>query len=150
MSIIENFRKDLVGRVHEFTTYNELKPGIDNLQDVSTFNTRFLQMNHALRATVGALASIAGRDKKYLQEFLAGFVNPIYVKSFKYPEKNLFKYDSTFNGILTFDARGVPVQFAEERIQYVYDNFGPWTNAAEFYELVLDFEQNKEIPYKNR
>ena len=115
---IQNFRREWMGNVYSLSNL----PNIDNISekmsDPATFNKRFSQLGQAIRHCFNATGDIAIRDKRYLETFFSNYVNPIITKSYKHPITS--QHLATKN----WDYNGVPVTFAEPRVEYNVDAIG--------------------------
>jgi len=118
MSLNDNFRRDLLGRVFELSQLPAIDSNVESLSNVKTFNDRFRNLQNSLLYSFRAMADIAFRDKKYLQEFFKGYANPIYTKTYAHVLKDAFKVTNYFN------TNGVPVTFTEDMIFYDCDDYG--------------------------
>jgi hypothetical protein len=131
MPDVTNFRQDLSNKIQEFSAYNFLIPTADKNYEISEINTRFLNIHHAVRSCYNAIADIASRDSSFLPSFFQDFVNPIYVKTIKYPNKTLHRLINGFN------TNGTVLSYPEERVVYSYTDLGDITNSISYHYLVF-------------
>lgn len=117
MSLNENFRRDLVSKAYELSKHTDIDNIQEKLTNPATFNKRFKKIQESVISVVEAMADLASKDKKYLQTFFQGYVNPIYVKSFKYESKNSYLVSSYFS------SNGTPIAFNEARVFYSYYDY---------------------------
>lgn len=135
-----NFRRDLAGKVYGLTQYNALQPQVDKNYDTKKLNERFIKLNHAVRTCFDAIADLASRDPSFLPSFFAGFVNPVYVKTFKY---DVLENHTFIDG---FNSNGTPMSFPDARTVYSYPDLGDVTH--EEYECLL-FLDGELMPLEN-
>jgi hypothetical protein len=131
MSLNDNYRRDLLKRINELTLYRDIDGVTEKTSDPKVLNTRFRNLTQSMHSIFEAMADIASRDKKYLQTFFQGFVNPVYQKGYSYNLKS---------GYLThqyFQSNGVPVSFASDdpRIYFDAGDYGDF-KFNDVYEMV--------------
>ena len=134
MSLTDNFRRDLASKVNEFSKLIDIDNKSEKITDPKTFNIRFRTLSHSMRSLFEALSDLASRDKKYLQSFFLGYVNPVYVKSYTYTNKSAYVQNSAFQN------NGIPVNFAETRIYYDHNSY---SNLVENDAYPLVFKNGK-------
>ena len=140
MSLSDNYRRDLTGKVAELAKIPEIDGKLEKTTDPKTFNLRFKSITTSLRSLFDAVADLASRDKKYLQSFFQGYVNPVYVKSYRYTDKNAYVQSTTFQ------SNGVPLTFPETRIFYDHNGYGVYSEV-EGYPIV--FKNGKLLSESN-
>lgn len=127
---IKNFRREESAQVYAMSAFTAIDTAQESLSDPDTFNKRFRNLSLALRQCFRATGDIAIRDKRYLETFFSGYVNPITTN----------QWDTAIrpNYIMNpnWDENGVPIKFAEERLEFNVDSIGK-LNFAMVYAWVF-------------
>lgn len=115
---IKNFRKEYAGLMRASTNFAPINPNTEPLTDAGTYNGRFKSLSDGIRHCFNAVGDIAIRDKRYLESFLAGYVNPMISVERSYANPAAYQNYPTFN------MNGQPVTFPEDRIMYDVSSLG--------------------------
>lgn len=131
MSLNDNFRRDLLKKVYGLARHQDIDGVTEKILDPKTLNSRFKNINQTMYSVFDAMADLASRDKKYMQSFFQGYVNPVYQKQHSYTMKDAYLTNKKFqsNGQYTTFPDG-------DRVVYDHSGYGNLeTNDA--YEWVF-------------
>ncbi|BDH16520.1 MAG: hypothetical protein [Bacteriophage sp.] len=131
---IKNFKNEYTSIVQSLSDITPINPVTENMNDPSTFNTRFLQLAQGIRHSFNAAGEIAIRDKKYLETFLSGYTNPIVANTIKITNINFVSYDNNS----AFDINGNLIRFAENKVMLNISILGQLNVNASFIQVFIN------------
>lgn len=129
---VGNFRRDLVGLVNDVAAMPLIDPRVESLSDPDTFNSRFKALALGLRHSFNAAGDVAIRDRRYLDTFLKGYVNPIAHKVLE--TDNWLPYTN----LMEFNSNGTPITFNEPRIAVDVDAHGQFDFSANYFWVFIN------------
>ena len=120
---IKNFRREYQSLVQSLSNLAPLT-NLDNLNSPEVFNSRFKQLTAAIRHCFNAAGDIAIRDKRYLETFLSGYVNPIVSQVHTGVDV------TAYTNFPAYNVNGSAITFPENRVMYNVSSLGELNNAA--------------------